>query len=73
MALLCVQNAADDRPIMPSVVVMLSSEDTVLPEPKKPGFFLNTSPSFSERNTSGSEEGRSRSASSMTITEVEGR
>ncbi|XP_047947759.1 G-type lectin S-receptor-like serine/threonine-protein kinase At4g27290 isoform X2 [Salvia hispanica] len=73
VGLLCVQNAAEERPMMPSVVVMLSCEDTVLAEPKKPGFFLNTSPSFSERNTSGSEEGRSRSASSMTITEVEGR
>lgn len=45
VGLLCVQNGADDRPLMQSVVLMLSSGDTVLPQPKKPGFFLRSSSS----------------------------
>ncbi|KAH6795542.1 hypothetical protein C2S51_036528 [Perilla frutescens var. frutescens] len=70
VGLLCVQNAADERPMMPSVVLMLSSEDTVLPQPRKPGYFLNSSSSFSQRDTSGSEESRT---GSITVTEVEAR
>ncbi|GJU92725.1 retrovirus-related pol polyprotein from transposon TNT 1-94 [Tanacetum coccineum] len=38
VALLCVQNHAEDRPTMLSVVLMLVSE-SALPEPKQPGFF----------------------------------
>ncbi|KAH6775426.1 hypothetical protein C2S52_012987 [Perilla frutescens var. hirtella] len=66
VGLLCVQNAADERPLMPSVVLMLSTEDTALPQPKKPGFFL----CFSHRDTTGNEECRS---GSMTVTDVEPR
>ncbi|XP_057796170.1 G-type lectin S-receptor-like serine/threonine-protein kinase At4g27290 isoform X2 [Salvia miltiorrhiza] len=71
VGLLCVQNAGDDRPMMPSVLLMLSSEDTVLGQPKKPGFFLNSSPTFSERNASASSE--ESTTASITITEVQGR
>ncbi|XP_028807631.1 G-type lectin S-receptor-like serine/threonine-protein kinase At4g27290 isoform X2 [Neltuma alba] len=39
IGLLCLQYHADDRPDMPSVVIMLSSEG-VLPKPKEPGFLL---------------------------------
>ncbi|KAH9626322.1 hypothetical protein KSS87_012866 [Heliosperma pusillum] len=38
IALLCVQQSPDDRPGMPSVVVMLDS-DGELPQPNEPGFF----------------------------------
>ena len=38
VALLCVQNHAEDRPTMLSVVLMLVSE-SALPEPKQPAFF----------------------------------
>ncbi|KAM7487889.1 hypothetical protein LguiB_025373 [Lonicera macranthoides] len=38
MALLCVQQFPEDRPIMSSVVVMLTGEGA-LPQPKEPGFF----------------------------------
>lgn len=38
VALLCVQQFPEDRPIMSSVVVMLSGEGA-LPQPKEPGFF----------------------------------
>lgn len=36
VGLLCVQECADDRPTMPEIVLMLSSDATNLPEPKKP-------------------------------------
>jgi hypothetical protein len=40
VALLCVQESADDRPAMDEVVRMLSSGDgAVLPEPKQPAYF----------------------------------
>jgi len=39
IALLSVQENADDRPTMSDVVVMLSSTSMVLPEPKHPAYF----------------------------------
>lgn len=41
ISLLCVQQQPDDRPSMSTVVLMLGSE-TDLPEPKQPGFLLET-------------------------------
>jgi len=38
IALLCVQESAEDRPTMSDVVTMLSNEGVVLPYPKKPAF-----------------------------------
>ena len=38
VGLLCVQNCAEDRPSMSSVVLMLSSK-VALPQPKEPGYF----------------------------------
>lgn len=37
IGLLCVQERAEDRPTMPSVVVMLESE-AAIPQPKPPGY-----------------------------------
>ncbi|GMN33370.1 hypothetical protein TIFTF001_048257 [Ficus carica] len=42
VGLLCVQQRAADRPSMSSVVVMLSSDDHVLPCPNRPGYFMET-------------------------------
>ncbi|KAK2441579.1 G-type lectin S-receptor serine/threonine-protein kinase [Trifolium repens] len=57
--LLCLQHHPDDRPNMTSVVVMLSSENT-LPEPKEPGFLINKcrveGESSSARQTSSTNE-----------------
>ncbi|CAL4889896.1 unnamed protein product [Urochloa decumbens] len=39
IALLCVQENANDRPTMADVVAILSSETTVLAEPKQPPYF----------------------------------
>ncbi|KAL3741988.1 hypothetical protein ACJRO7_017469 [Eucalyptus globulus] len=40
VGLLCVQERANDRPVMLSVVLMLSSENPTMPHPKIPGFRL---------------------------------
>ncbi|KAK6917412.1 Bulb-type lectin domain [Dillenia turbinata] len=40
VGLLCVQEHAEDRPTMSTVVLLLSSETTSLPQPKNPGFGL---------------------------------
>ncbi|XBI22440.1 hypothetical protein VPH35_063461 [Triticum aestivum] len=39
IALMCVQESADDRPTMSDVVAMLNSESGILPEPNHPGYF----------------------------------
>ncbi|XP_003567684.2 cysteine-rich receptor-like protein kinase 10 [Brachypodium distachyon] len=39
IALMCVQENADDRPTMSDVVAMLNSESVVLPEPNHPAYF----------------------------------
>ncbi|KAK6264841.1 hypothetical protein SCA6_020275 [Theobroma cacao] len=38
VGLLCVQQRTEDRPMMSSVVMMLSNESTLLSKPKEPGF-----------------------------------
>ncbi|KAK1305044.1 Receptor-like serine/threonine-protein kinase SD1-8 [Acorus calamus] len=42
VGLLCVQERAEDRPTMPCVVTMLSSETVMLPQPRQPGFYART-------------------------------
>ncbi|KAF7120835.1 hypothetical protein RHSIM_Rhsim13G0165700 [Rhododendron simsii] len=39
MALLCVQDRPEDRPTMSAVLLMLDSENAILPPPKQPGFY----------------------------------
>uniref|UniRef100_J3MLL3 non-specific serine/threonine protein kinase n=1 Tax=Oryza brachyantha TaxID=4533 RepID=J3MLL3_ORYBR len=39
VALLCVQERADDRPSIDQVVTMLNSEEMTLPKPKQPAYF----------------------------------
>ncbi|XP_057790625.1 G-type lectin S-receptor-like serine/threonine-protein kinase SD1-1 [Salvia miltiorrhiza] len=52
VGLLCVQNFAEDRPIMPSVVLMLASDGALLPEPNEPGYYTNGSCSPSRSSKS---------------------
>lgn len=56
VALLCVQQRPDDRPSMSTVVLMFGS-DTMLPQPKQPGF-------FTERNVVEAESSASKNDSS---------
>ncbi|KAF8414029.1 hypothetical protein HHK36_002028 [Tetracentron sinense] len=44
VGLLCVQKRPDDRPTMPTVLLMLDSENVVLPQPKQPGFYTERFP-----------------------------
>ncbi|XP_058188698.1 G-type lectin S-receptor-like serine/threonine-protein kinase RKS1 isoform X2 [Rhododendron vialii] len=43
IGLLCVQKCPEDRPTMSSVVLMLVSDITALPQPKQPGFYTGRS------------------------------
>ena len=43
IALLCIQESAEDRPTMSDVVAMLSNESAVLPYPNEPAFLRNMS------------------------------
>ncbi|KAJ4906607.1 Receptor-like serine/threonine-protein kinase SD1-6 [Raphanus sativus] len=44
IGLLCVQERAEDRPVMASVMAMIGSETMVIPEPKRPGFCVGRNP-----------------------------
>lgn len=44
IGLLCVQERAEDRPTMSSVMVMLGSETAMIPQPKPPGYCIGRSP-----------------------------
>ncbi|KAL1214819.1 Cysteine-rich receptor-like protein kinase 34 [Cardamine amara subsp. amara] len=49
IALLCVQEDPADRPMLPAIVVMLSSSTETLPVPRAPGFCLSSWPEQSAR------------------------
>ncbi|KAL8153679.1 hypothetical protein V2J09_011439 [Rumex salicifolius] len=66
VGLLCIQDHADDRPTMSTVVVMLSSSETPLPNPMKPAF----DPECRSRS---SELGSVCSVNTVTASVVEGR
>ncbi|XP_059279499.1 G-type lectin S-receptor-like serine/threonine-protein kinase At4g27290 [Lycium ferocissimum] len=65
VALLCVQQCPEDRPDMPTVVLMLAN-DAILPQAKEPGFFTE-SKATSEYSTS------MYSANEITVTLLEPR
>uniref|UniRef100_A0ACD5XVC6 Uncharacterized protein n=1 Tax=Avena sativa TaxID=4498 RepID=A0ACD5XVC6_AVESA len=68
VALLCVQENPDDRPLMSSVVFILENGSTALPSPKRPAYFARQSTEMERiRNDI------QTSANSFTLTEVEGR
>uniref|UniRef100_A0ACD5X6F0 Uncharacterized protein n=1 Tax=Avena sativa TaxID=4498 RepID=A0ACD5X6F0_AVESA len=69
VALLCVQDNPEDRPLMSSVVSILENGSTSLPAPSCPAY-------FTRRNTETEELFRDdiqNSANSVTLTEIEGR
>ncbi|KAJ4850628.1 hypothetical protein Tsubulata_020093 [Turnera subulata] len=68
VGLLCVQNFPDDRPEMSTVVLMLTNEGAVLPQPKQPGFFGDTSSTVNA--TLGEETPCSRNVISTTVVEA---
>ncbi|KAH0699832.1 hypothetical protein KY284_014047 [Solanum tuberosum] len=56
VGLLCVQEQAEDRPNMATVVLMLGSESASLPQPKNPGFCLGRRPIDSDSYSTNYEE-----------------
>ncbi|XP_057537115.1 receptor-like serine/threonine-protein kinase SD1-8 [Amaranthus tricolor] len=71
VGLLCVQERADDRPTMASVVLMLSSESACLPQPKLPGFCMGWNPN--ETDSSSSKQDESFTVNQVTVTTLNAR
>ncbi|XP_015384820.1 G-type lectin S-receptor-like serine/threonine-protein kinase At4g27290 isoform X1 [Citrus sinensis] len=69
VGLLCVQHHPEDRPCMPSVILMLGSE-IMLPHPKQPGFLADRKSSGPNSSSSMLE---SSSTNTITISTLEGR
>ncbi|KAH7660804.1 Non-specific serine/threonine protein kinase protein, partial [Dioscorea alata] len=69
IGLLCVQENAEDRPIMSSVVIMLGNDDAPLAEPKAPGF----KSIFSTKHDSASNQVDLYTFNIVTLTEQTGR
>ncbi|XP_075651312.1 G-type lectin S-receptor-like serine/threonine-protein kinase At4g27290 [Castanea sativa] len=69
VSLLCVQQVPEDRPNMSSVVMMLGSE-SLLPEPKEPGFLIGKN---SLGVDSSSSKHQSSSTNEISITQLEAR
>ncbi|CAJ2648795.1 unnamed protein product [Trifolium pratense] len=69
VGLLCVQERAEDRPTMPSVLLMLSSETALMPEPRSPGFSLRgRSKNPPETDSSSSKQDETWSVNQVTVT-----
>lgn len=69
VGLLCVQQRPEDRPTMSSVVIMLDSENPMLPQPKQPGFYAERF--FTETDSSTGR--KSCTPNEVTITILQGR
>ncbi|KOM53873.1 hypothetical protein LR48_Vigan09g253200 [Vigna angularis] len=66
VGLSCVQQLPEDRPIMSSVVLMLDSENVLIPQPGRPGI-------YSERFFSQSNSSSHAASNHTTVTSLEGR
>ncbi|XP_030950106.1 G-type lectin S-receptor-like serine/threonine-protein kinase SD1-1 [Quercus lobata] len=53
VSLLCVQQHPEDRPLITSVLLMLDSENSSLPQPKQPGFYTERSITETDSSSSG--------------------
>ncbi|KAL6871519.1 hypothetical protein ACP4OV_014348 [Aristida adscensionis] len=71
VALLCVQDSADDRPTMSDAVAMLGSEGLTMPEPRQPAYYNVRISSLAV--SSGSFGETSYSVSNITLTDEQGR
>ncbi|XP_019426373.1 PREDICTED: receptor-like serine/threonine-protein kinase SD1-8 [Lupinus angustifolius] len=71
IGLLCVQERAEDRPKMPSVILMLNSETASMPVPRNPGFSVGRNPT--ETNSSSSKQDESWSVNQVTVTVLDAR
>ncbi len=71
VGLLCVQERAEDRPTMSTVVLMLSSETATMTQPKNPGFCLGRNPM--ETDSSSSKQDESCTVNQVTVTMLDAR
>ncbi|XP_041025115.1 receptor-like serine/threonine-protein kinase SD1-8 isoform X2 [Juglans microcarpa x Juglans regia] len=71
VGLLCVQEQAEDRPTISSVLLMLSSETATMPQPKQPGFCLGRNPV--EGSFSSGKKEESCTVNHVTVTMLEAR
>ncbi|KAJ4982009.1 hypothetical protein NE237_032846 [Protea cynaroides] len=69
VGLLCVQQRPEDRPTMSSVHLMLDSENSTLPQPKRPGFYTE----WCLNNVDSSSNKQPLCTEDSTITVLEGR
>ncbi|KAK1280707.1 Receptor-like serine/threonine-protein kinase SD1-6 [Acorus gramineus] len=67
VGLLCVQERADDRPTMPSIVTMLNIETLTLPQPRQPGFYTRANDLPSDSPTEQNQESCSINEVTLTI------
>ena len=70
VGLLCVQQRPEDRPTMSSVLLMLDSENPLLPQPKQPGFYTERFPIETDTSSTGKDPCASNE---VTITALHGR
>ncbi|XVE87894.1 hypothetical protein DITRI_Ditri19aG0025300 [Diplodiscus trichospermus] len=70
VGLLCVQQRSEDRPTMPSVLLMLDSENPSLPQPKQPGYYTERFPTETDTSSTGKMAHNSNEA---TISILQGR
>lgn len=71
VGLLCVQERAEDRPTMSTVVLMMSSENGTIAQPKNPGFCLGRKPT--ETDSSSSKQEESCTVNQVTVTMLNAR
>ncbi|XP_074556963.1 receptor-like serine/threonine-protein kinase SD1-8 [Curcuma longa] len=67
VGLLCVQERCEDRPTITSILLMLGSDNTLLPEPRQPGFVLRD---LQEGNSTGIMKFTCSNQASITILEA---
>jgi len=70
IALLCVQDHADERPDIPTVIIMLSSDSSSLPNPRPPTLMLRGRELESSKS---SENEQSHSIGTVSMTQLHGR
>ena len=73
VGLLCVQQRPEDRPTMPSVVLMFDSENPTLPQPKQPGLYSERYLTEIDSSSTGTFRNTYTMMKDVTITTVQGR
>ncbi|KAL5200918.1 hypothetical protein ABZP36_035272 [Zizania latifolia] len=71
VALLCVQENPDDRPLMSAVVLFLEKGSKLLPVPNRPAYFAQRNTETEQRGNGG--HGIQNSNNTVTLTDLEGR